>query len=195
MVQYIYIYIVKMKASSQASKNEEFLVELNACLIKINKIKNNISFLMGDFNYDLLDSKNTTIMKFVDLLFDNSFYSLINKPTHFTNSSATILDQIWTNSLSISVKSGILVHQISDHLPVLINTDLKHKEVTNKPKSTTFFSQNNCCCFIQYLSETDIEPILNTNDPNLAYNLFMNIHSTAFNKFFPIKQINTKTLV
>ena len=49
---------------------------------------------MGDFNYYLLDSKNTTFMKFVDLLFDNLFYSLINKPTHFTNLSATILDQI-----------------------------------------------------------------------------------------------------
>ena len=177
--------------SCQASKNEEFLVELNACLIEINKIKNNISFLMGDFNYDLLDSKNTTIMKFVDLLFDNSFYSLINKPTHFNNSTATILDQIWTNSLSISVKSGILVHQISDHLPVLINTDLKRTEVTNEPKYTRFFSQNNCRCFIQNLSETDIEPILHTNDPNLAYNLFMNIYSTAFNKFFPIKQVSS----
>ena len=173
--------------SCQASKNEEFLVELNACLIEINKIKNNISFLMGDFNYDLLNSKNATIMKFVDLLFDNSFYSLINKPTHFTNSTATILDQIWPYSLSISVKSGILVHQISDHLPVLINTDLKRTEVTNEPKYTRFFSQNNCRCFIQNLSETDIEPILNTNDPNLAYNLFMNIYSTAVNKFFPIK--------
>ena len=126
-------------------------------------------------------------MKFVDLLFDNSFYSLINKPRHFTNSGATILDQIWTNSLSISVKSGILVHQISDHLPVLINADLKHTEVTNEPKYTKFFNQNNCYCFIQYLSETNIEPILNTNNPNLAYNLFMNIYSTAFNKFFSIK--------
>ena len=146
---------------------------------------------MGDFNYDLLDNKNTTIMKFVDLLFDNSFYSLINKPTHITNSSATILDQIWTNTLSISVKSGILVHQILDHLPVLINTDLKHTEMANKPKYTRFFSQNNCHCFIQYLFQTDIEPILNSSDPNLAYNLFMNIYSTAFNKFFPIKQINS----
>ena len=91
--------------SCQASENEKFLVKLNACLIEINKIKNIISFLMGDFNYDFLDSKNTTIIKFVDLLFDYSFYSLINKPTHFTNWSATVLDQIWTNSLSISVKS------------------------------------------------------------------------------------------
>ena len=170
---------------------KKILIELNACQIEINKIKTNISFLMGDFNYDLLDSRNTTVMKFVYLLFDNTFYPLINKPTHFTNSSATIFYQIWTNSLSISV---ILAHQISDHLPVLINTDLKHTEVTNEPKYTRFFSrrrQNNCRRFIQYLSETDIEPILNTNDPNLAYNLFMNICSTAFNKFFPIKQINS----
>ena len=142
--------------SCQASTNEKILVMLNACLIEINKIKNNISSLIGDFNYDLLDSKNTTVMKLVDLLFDNSFYFLIDKPTHFTNSSATKLDQIWTNSLSISVKSGILVHQISGHLPVLINTDFKHTEMTNEPKYTRFFSQNNCRCFIQYLSEIDI---------------------------------------
>ena len=75
-------------------------------------------------------------------------------------------------------------------MPVLITTDLKHTEVTNEPKYIRFFSQNNCRCFIQYLSKTDIEPILNTNDPNLAYSLFMNIYSTAFNKFFPIKRIN-----
>ena len=78
--------------------------------------------------------------------------------------------------MSTSVKSGILVHQISVDLLVLINTDLKHTEMTNKHKYTRLFSQNNCHCSIQYLSETDIEPILNSNDPNLGYNLFMNIH-------------------
>ena len=49
----------------QGSKNK-FLIELNACLIETNKIKNNISFLIGDFNYDLLESENTNIMKFTD---------------------------------------------------------------------------------------------------------------------------------
>ena len=100
-----------------------------------------------------------------------------------------MLDQIWTNSLSISVKSGILVDQISDHLPVLINTDLKHTEMVNKPKYTRFFSQYNCRCFIQYLSETDIEPILNTNYSNLTYTLFMNTYSTAFNNFFQLNKL------
>ena len=130
---------------------------------------------MRDFNYDFLDSKNTTIIMFVDLLFDNLF-TLINKPTNCTNLSATTLDQIWTKPLSITVKSEILFHPISDHLPVLLNTDPKHTEVTNELKYTRFFSQNNCHCFFSYLSKTDIEPILKTIDPNLAYNLFMNIY-------------------
>ena len=43
----------------------------------------------------------------------------ITKPTHLTDISATILDYVRTNLYSNNIKTGVLLHQISDHLPVL----------------------------------------------------------------------------
>ena len=55
----------------------------------------------------------------LDIMPDNSFYSLIKKPTRITNTSATILDHVWTNLYSENIKTGVLLHPISDHLTVL----------------------------------------------------------------------------
>ena len=58
----------------------------------------------------------------LDIISDNSFYSLINKPTRVADTSATILDQVWTNLYSENIKTGVILHPISDDLPVLIVT-------------------------------------------------------------------------
>ena len=55
----------------------------------------------------------------LDIMSDTSFYSLINKPTRITDTSATILDHVWTNLYSENIKTGVLLHSISDHSPVL----------------------------------------------------------------------------
>ena len=55
----------------------------------------------------------------VDIMSDNSFYSLINKLTRITDTSASILDNVWIDSYSENIKTGVLLHPISDHLPVL----------------------------------------------------------------------------
>ena len=45
-------------------------------------------------------------------------FSLINKPTRITNRSATLIDNIFTNAFEISHNSGILLNDLSDHLPI-----------------------------------------------------------------------------
>ena len=45
-------------------------------------------------------------------------FPLINKPTIITNHSATLIDNIFTNAFRISHCSGILVNDLSDHLPI-----------------------------------------------------------------------------
>ena len=73
---------------------------------------------MGDFNLDLLKiSQNTKVDAFVDLMLSFSFHPLINAPTRITSTSATLLDNIFVNANRHS-KSGILISDISDHLPV-----------------------------------------------------------------------------
>ena len=44
-------------------------------------------------------------------------FPLINKPSRITNHSATLIDNIFSNAFGISHNSGIVVNDLSDHLP------------------------------------------------------------------------------
>ena len=52
--------------------------------------------IMGNFNYDTLEFGNNYGNDYKDLLFEHSFYSLINRPTRITDNSATCIDHMWT---------------------------------------------------------------------------------------------------
>ena len=57
---------------------------------------NKDSFLMGDFNIDLMkcDSLNTS-QEFIEILMSASFLPLISKPTRVANETATLIDNIF----------------------------------------------------------------------------------------------------
>ena len=50
---------------------------------------------------------------------------VIYNPTHIANSSATLIDHVYTNDFQNNVKCYILPHDLSDHLPVLFTTNNK----------------------------------------------------------------------
>ena len=86
--------------------------------------------IFGDLNYNHLWHHNNIVSDLLDIMSDNSFYSLINKPTCITDTSATILDHVFTNLYSENIKTGVLLHPISGQLPVLTccyNNQIKHK--------------------------------------------------------------------
>lgn len=52
-------------------------------------------------------------------MFSSSFYPLISRPTRITNcTSATLIDNIFVKSLEDNFTSGLLLTDISDHLPI-----------------------------------------------------------------------------
>ena len=76
-------------------------------------------YLMGDFNFDLLKMGEIHHIKdFINLMFSPMFYALISKSTRITNSSATLIDNIFVNNFDDCYKCGILLTDLSDHLPV-----------------------------------------------------------------------------
>ena len=92
----------------------------------IDKISNEskLCTLLGDFNLNLLnfESHNAT-GDFVNTLASYYFQPHIIKPTRITDHSATLIDNIFFNSLEHEVISGNLLCDLSDHLPyfVIIN--------------------------------------------------------------------------
>ena len=85
--------------------------------IMIRKVSNpnKSMFLCGDFNLDLL---NLPTKRFIDMMFSLGMFPLISKPSRITDVSATLIDNIFTNELTYTITSGLLINDISDHLPV-----------------------------------------------------------------------------
>ena len=44
-------------------------------------------------------------------------YPLINRPSRITEYSATLIDSIFTNNLITDKLSGLIINDVSDHLP------------------------------------------------------------------------------
>ena len=101
---------------TDSTSNQQFITNLGSVLSHLKP--NTKCFIYGDFNYNLLQAENRYTSKIIETMFDDCFYSLINKPTRITNSSATVLDHVWTNIYSQVIKAKILLHPISDHLPL-----------------------------------------------------------------------------
>ena len=168
---------------SDVQSNEIFVSTLKNCL---NLVKcNQKCIITGDLNYDLANCENEHVSNFTEIMFENCYFPLINKPTRITDSSASVLDHMWTNIHDESIKSGISTSPISDHLPVFmyLNCDSQPKSPT--PNLTRCFSSTNK--FKSVLENIDINLILNETLPNFAFELLMESYSQAFNQGFPLK--------
>jgi len=73
-------------------------------------LKRSNFFLAGDYNINLLKHDvHTETQNFVNNLFTNFSIPLISRPTRFTNSSATLIDNIVTNASHEDCVTGILI--------------------------------------------------------------------------------------
>ena len=100
--------------SSEVANFNNHIQELLSILANENKT----TFIMGDFNLNLLNSENHALTSdFINTMFANHFQPLILHPTRVTDSSATLIDNIFSNDVSCTVTSGNILIQSSDHFP------------------------------------------------------------------------------
>jgi hypothetical protein len=100
-----------------ASNVNLFVQKFDDLLGKISS-ENNIYYIAGDFNLNLISYQNDTITgKFLDNLYSHAFIPMITCPTRITAHTATLIDNIFTNHCFDSI-NGLLVTDISDHLPI-----------------------------------------------------------------------------
>ena len=93
---------------------DEFEDHLEKVFQKISK-ENKLIYLMGDFNFDLLNYETDTgTAGFLNSFVQFGFLPLIHQPTKITDRSATIIDNIFANNFEHESISGNLVLKISD---------------------------------------------------------------------------------
>ena len=69
-------------------------------------------------SFGLQYNHHTPTQEFIDALLSFAFFPLISNPTRLTSYSATLFDNIFTNNLSQNVLNGVVLNDLSDHLPV-----------------------------------------------------------------------------
>ena len=173
------------------NKFAAFKDSLNELLEKLDSQKKKC-ILMGDFNFDLLKSEeNPHVNDFLNQMFSSCFYPLITRPTRITNSSASLIDNIFVNNLEESFTSGILFTDLSDHLPVFQFTgSIQHK--TNSSTTTSYkyrqINEKYMSHLCQNLERENWLDIFNIDNPEEAYNQFFNKLHDTYDKSIPLKK-------
>ena len=112
---------------------------------------------------------------------------LITRPTRFTEVSSTLIDNIITNTFNECSSSGVLIADISGHLPIfyisnepatigiLVNENLFHRNITDI----------NIIKFKDALTDVQWNDVVELNDINARYENFISKFSALFDKYFP----------
>ena len=170
---------------------EIFSAHLYETMDKIN-LEHKPTIIMGDFNIDLLKyGSHRKTNEFVDNVFSQGFMPLIHKPTRITPSSATLIDHIYSNDFvnENNKQSGVILTDVADHLGIFYLVRKKSVNNTNLNGKTRFFSETNILKFKYLLKQANFENIMKINDPEYAFNTFMETYNTAFESSFPLKTI------
>ena len=136
-------------------------------------------------------------IQFIESLFAFSFLPMITKPTRITAHSATLIDNIFTNNTTVSSKNGLIISDISDHLPIfsIVFGDYLRKDSNSFTIRDT--SEKRVNEFRHKLENTNwdfSDQANNANDPNTAYNIFIDKYTGLFDACFPFKTIKGKAL-
>ena len=169
--------------------------DITSDILERERQERKLCYLLGDYNIDLLKhGSHKPNSEFLDMLYGNSFYNLINRPTRNTQTSATLIDNIFTNDMSIKDEklSGVLTTAITDHYPIF------HIIKTNKPLKveefimTRKYSEENKEKFITSSREVNWDDLIPTVNAQNAFTVSFNKLKGEYDKAFPIVKINKK---
>ena len=132
--------------------------------------------------------------QFVDMMSSSRFLPLITRPTRVTATSATLIDNIFTNYLegiSHSIQ-GLLITDVSDHFPIFhVSRGMQISDVDTHI-CRRLYSLRNKEEFCHAISTTNWDEINRATDTQQAFDLFHNRLTELYNRHFPKVRIKKK---
>ena len=189
IVKNIFVSCIYRSPSTPISSFIEFMESFYV------KSRRKTMFSCGDFNINLLKyEEHIDTNNFTDQLFSAGFHPLITRPTRITCHSGTLIDNIFTNELKTDIQSGIIINDISDHLPVFQICDYVfnvHK-VFRKPSSKRLLNKENIDKFSNELMNVNWDEIISTDDVNLGYDNFIKVFKDLYNECCPYVPVKNR---
>ena len=140
--------------------------------------KNNAIFVCGDFNVNLLShGQHYLTCNFLHILHGYGLHTLLTQPTRITINSATLLDNIFTNVPFNNAKSGVIINDIRDHLPIFAVIYYRGWSSTESLiflKTIRQFTDENIQALNSYLIRFDWTTMTSSTDVDECCSLFIN---------------------
>ena len=163
-----------------------FQIKLEETLMKINREKKSF-YILGDINIDLKHCGDHEATKsYIDMLFSNMCCPIITKATRVTDSTATIIDHIYSNCvIDQELHSGVIKDNISDHFPVFVSTSQKAPKNIIQRKLVRDYKNFNEEAYLNDVQNIKIDTL---NDSNEYYKELMKNLNQIFDKHAPLKR-------
>ncbi len=176
---------------------EPFNELLDKLLKKLDSEKK-ISYLMGDFNLDLLNTESDEkISNYYDILTSHLFVPHITLPTRITSTSKTLIDNIFSNDPDFANGvSGNFTFSISDHLPQFL---LMPDELKGPPKKHNIYRRKKDYNKEELVAES-VNIVWNEvispskMDSNYSFDRFYEKIISVVDKHAPLKKVSKKEL-
>ena len=163
--------------------------------VNIVRRENKTCYLLGDYNINILNyASHVQTAQFVDMMSSNGFLPLITRPSRVTATSATLIDNIFTNNIGDKNHSvqGLFITDISDHFSVFhIAKQMEIKENDTYVYKRLYSSRNreNFCLA---MSNMRWDEISRATDTQQAFDKFHKHLIEMYNKHFPKIRITRK---
>jgi len=144
--------------------------------------------LLGDFNINLLKHEShEPTARFLDTLSSFNQLPLISLPSRITNTSSTLIDNIFSNKNQELYDSGLIYCCMSDHLPVFNISSLGKIEQNKTPttRKVREYSEENKANFRMLLDNIEWNGLFHEDDPKTAFDIFENNIDECFENSFP----------
>ena len=165
-----------------------FIDDLDRSTAKIDK--NNVCFLVGDINMDLMKFERDNTFDYFTTLSSQNFVPCITTPTRVNDRTSTLIDHIFVRLppklYGTDITSGNILADISDHLPNFVALNNSKIQTKTKRPMIRIYSERNTNNFKSILEETDWNNFLVETDPQILTDKFYTHLHDSFNNSFPI---------
>ena len=172
---------------------DSFMIHMNTVIEKILH-ENKYCAILGDFNLDLLQFEtHSGTNDFLNILVSSYFQPQILQPTRITDHSATLIDNIFFNSLEHFTISGNLIYDLTDHLPNFLIVS----KLSSLPENVKIFKRDYSNfdeqALINDIQSLDWNLLLSCNsDPSCMFDIFYSKISEFIDIHIPLKQLSKK---
>jgi len=162
----------------------------------INNEKLKYVCIAGDCNLDLLkEQTHTPASDFLSNFLTYSFTPVIHVPIRITDTTSTLIENIFINRHELPHNSAVVVSDISYHLPVVLHLPMKLSGISPSPSHqipTRNYTPTNIQNFTTALGQMEWEDVklyTDMKDTKSAYNCFHTAYKSYFDLCFPEKVV------